>query len=146
VLAIDALDHARATELTNRLTGMNRVVTAVRTKVPLGQMQIRACSLTRARIAKLRAADTIVRRISHESNYDRSIWQFPVILIPLGTAESPESVVLRPVDSVDGMTAQSVCMDDALLRAMCAELLKLEGICGVFYDLTHKPPGTIEWE
>jgi len=146
VLAIDALDHARATELTNRLTGMNRVVTAVRTKVPLGQMQIRACSLTRARIAKLRAADTIVRRISHESNYDRSIWQFPVILIPLGTAESPESVVLRPVESVDGMTAQSVCMDDALLRAMCAELLKLEGICGVFYDLTHKPPGTIEWE
>jgi len=102
--------------------------------------------LRRARIAKLRAADTIVRRISHESNYDRSIWQFPVILIPLGTAESPESVVLRPVDSVDGMTAQSVCMDDALLRALCAELHKLEGICRVFYNLTHKPPGTIEWE
>jgi GMP synthase (glutamine-hydrolysing) len=146
VLAIDALDHARATELTNRLTGMNRVVAAVETKAPLGEMQIRACSLTPERIAKLRRADAMVRRLSHESNYDRRIWQFPVILIPLGTPQAPDSVVLRPVDSVDGMTAQSVSMDPELLRAICAELLQLEGICGVFYDLTHKPPGTIEWE
>jgi len=29
---------------------------------------------------------------------------------------------------------------------MAAELLKVEGVCAVFYDLTHKPPGTIEWE
>ncbi|MDR3699892.1 MAG: glutamine-hydrolyzing GMP synthase [Candidatus Sulfopaludibacter sp.] len=146
VLAIEALDHVRATELTNRLSGMNRVVAAVESKAPLAAMQIRACSLTPERIAKLRQADALVRRLSHEANYDRCVWQFPVILIPLGTAEAPESVVLRPVDSVDGMTAQSVPMDDALLRAMCGELLKLEGICGVFYDLTHKPPGTIEWE
>ncbi len=146
VLAIDAMDHARATELTNRLTGMNRVVAAVAGKAPVGEMQVRACSLTPERIAKLRRADAIVRRISHHSGYDHQIWQFPVILIPLGTAEAPESVVLRPVDSVDGMTAQSVPMNAALLQAIDEELLKLEGICGVFYDLTHKPPGTIEWE
>ncbi len=146
VLAIEALDHVRATELTNRLSGMNRVVAAVESKAPLAAMQIRACSLTPERIAKLRQADALVRRLSHAANYDRCVWQFPVILIPLGTAEAPESVVLRPVDSVDGMTAQSVPMDGALLRAMCGELLQLEGICGVFYDLTHKPPGTIEWE
>jgi GMP synthase (glutamine-hydrolysing) len=69
-----------------------------------------------------------------------------VILIPLGTAEAPDSVVLRPVDSVDGMTAQSVPMDDALLQEMCREILEIAGVAGVFYDLTHKPPGTIEWE
>jgi GMP synthase (glutamine-hydrolysing) len=146
VLAIDALDHARATELTNRLTGMNRVVAAVDTKAPLEEMQIRACSLTPERIALLRRADAVVRKLSHDSGYDQRIWQFPVILIPLGTPSASESVVLRPVESVDGMTAQSVSMDDALLRTMSAELLKLEGVCGVFYDLTHKPPGTIEWE
>ena len=69
-----------------------------------------------------------------------------MILIPLGTAAAPDSVVLRPVDSVDGMTAQSVGMDESLLRQMCAEVLSINGIAGVFYDLTHKPPGTIEWE
>ena len=37
-------------------------------------------------------------------------------------------------------------MPAELLRAMCAELMQVGGIAGVFYDLTHKPPGTIEWE
>jgi GMP synthase (glutamine-hydrolysing) len=69
-----------------------------------------------------------------------------VILIPLGTAESPESIVLRPVDSLDGMTAQSVLMPEDLLREMTHELLALKEVAGVFYDLTHKPPATIEWE
>jgi GMP synthase (glutamine-hydrolysing) len=88
----------------------------------------------------------VVRRLSHESGYDRKVWQFPVILIPLGAEGAPDSVVLRPVDSVDGMTAQSVPMDRELLGKICAGILEIEGIAGVFYDLTHKPPGTIEWE
>jgi GMP synthase (glutamine-hydrolysing) len=146
VLAIDSLDHARATTLINRIPGVNRVVAAVETRVPLLEMQVRACSLTPGRLARLRAADAVVRSISQASGYDQCVWQFPVILIPLGTAEAPDSVVLRPVDSVDGMTAQSVKMDPALLDRMCADLMALEGIAGVFYDLTHKPPGTIEWE
>jgi GMP synthase (glutamine-hydrolysing) len=146
VLAIEALDHERATALTNRITGMNRVVAVVETRVPLGQMQVRACALTPARIAVLRRADAIVRHISHETGYDHKVWQFPVILIPLGTPGAPESVVLRPVHSVDGMTAQSVAMDSELLRRMRSELMELPEVAGVFYDLTHKPPGTIEWE
>jgi GMP synthase (glutamine-hydrolysing) len=146
VLAIDAMDHDRATALINQLTGVNRVIATVEAKVPAGGMRVRACSLTALRLARLRSADAVVRRLSHESGYDRRVWQFPVILIPLGTAEAPDSIVLRPVDSVDGMTAQSVTMDPSLLEKMCAEILKIEGIAGVFYDLTHKPPGTIEWE
>ncbi len=69
-----------------------------------------------------------------------------MVLIPLGTAAAPDSVVLRPIHSVDGMTAQVVRMPAPLLDQMATELLALEGICAVFYDLTHKPPGTIEWE
>ena len=87
-----------------------------------------------------------MRRLSHESGYDREVWQFPVILIPLGIGGAPDSVVLRPVDSVDGMTAQSVLMGPELRARISMELLGLGGIAGVFYDLTHKPPGTIEWE
>jgi GMP synthase (glutamine-hydrolysing) len=146
VLAIDALDHARATELINSLAGVNRVIAPVETTVPLDRMQVRACSLTAGRLARLRKADGIVRRLSHASGYDRKVWQFPVILIPLGTETAPDSVVLRPVDSVDGMTAQSVLIDAALRHEISTELLRLEGIAGVFCDLTHKPPGTIEWE
>ena len=55
---------------------------------------------------------------SHDRGFDRSIWQFPVVLIPLGTAGAPDSVVLRPIDSVDGMTAQSVAMPDDLLAKL----------------------------
>jgi GMP synthase (glutamine-hydrolysing) len=146
VLAIDALDHARATELINAISGVNRVIGPVATRVPIAQMKVRACSLTAERLQRLRRADAIVRRLSHETGYDKQVWQFPVILIPLGTPEEPDSVVLRPVDSVDGMTAQSVLMDAGLRARMAKELLRVGGVAGVFYDLTHKPPGTIEWE
>ena len=146
VLAIDSLDHDRATRLANTLRGVNRVIAPVETRAPIAGMQVHACSLEAERLARLRRADAVVRRLSHESGYDRQVWQFPVILIPLGKATHPDSIVLRPVDSVDGMTAQSVPMPGDLLRAIAAEILQLEGVAGVFYDLTNKPPGTIEWE
>ncbi|MEO8592193.1 MAG: glutamine-hydrolyzing GMP synthase [Candidatus Solibacter sp.] len=146
VLAIDSLDHERATELINAISGVNRVIAPVETRLPVDRMEVRACSLTAARLDRLRRADAIVRRLTHETGYDHEVWQFPIILIPLGSAESPDSVVLRPVDSVDGMTAQSVLMKAELRERISTELLHIEGIAGVFYDLTHKPPGTIEWE
>jgi GMP synthase (glutamine-hydrolysing) len=146
VLAIDSADHDRAIALANRVPGVNRIVCALETSLPIGDMQVRACSLTPERIALLRRADGIVRRLSHESGFDRCVWQFPVILIPLGNQSAPESIVLRPIDSVDGMTARSVSIPPELTAQICAELLELDSLAGVFYDLTHKPPGTIEWE
>ncbi len=44
------------------------------------------------------------------------------------------------------MTARAVPLTEALREELCARLLAEEGICAVFLDLTHKPPGTIEWE
>jgi GMP synthase (glutamine-hydrolysing) len=150
VIAIDTLDHGRATELINRLREVNRVIAPVTgsrgISTGIEGMKVRACSLSPERIERLRQADATVRRLSHESGYDHQVWQFPVILIPLGTASAPDSIVLRPIDSVDGMTAQSVLMPAELLERMCAEVMRVEGVAGVFYDLTHKPPGTIEWE
>ena len=146
VLCIDSLDQARATELINRIAGVNRVIACVRTVQPLASLRVRVSALTPERLARLRHADAIVRRLSHQSGFDREIWQFPVVLIPFGSQAAPDAVVLRPVDSVDGMTAQSVGMPEGLLRAITDELLSIPGIGGVFYDLTHKPPATIEWE
>jgi GMP synthase (glutamine-hydrolysing) len=145
-IAIDSLDHDRATELINRLREVNRVIGPVGLSAPMDTMQVRACSITPERLSRLRTADAIVRRLTHESGYDHQIWQFPVVLIPLGVGHAPDSIVLRPVDSVDGMTAQSVMMPPDLLETMRKELLTVPGVAAVFYDLTHKPPGTIEWE
>lgn len=150
VLALDCYPSAAVREtaaaLINRISGVNRVVTRVASHTPLASMRIEPRGLTTERLARLRRADSLVRGMSHASGFDRQIWQFPVILIPLGTPELPDSVVLRPVDSIDGMTAQSVVMENPLLGEMADALLRIEGICGVFHDLTHKPPGTIEWE
>jgi GMP synthase (glutamine-hydrolysing) len=152
VLALDRFPskdgklQAEATELINRTRGINRVVTIVASHAPLAAMRVFSSTLSSLRLERLRRADALVRRLSHESGFDKQVWQFPVVLIPAGSPSRPDSVILRPIDSVDGMTAQSVAMSEQLLRQITDELLKLDGICGVFYDLTHKPPATIEWE
>jgi GMP synthase (glutamine-hydrolysing) len=138
--------HERATELINRIDGINRVVGLVESRAPLDSLRVWSSALTPERLERLRRADAVVRRLSHDSGFDRTVWQFPVILIPLGTVGQPDSVALRPVDSVDGMTARSVPMEAGLQAAMARALLEIDGVCAVFYDLTHKPPGTIEWE
>lgn len=138
--------HDLATRLINRIANINRVIARVQCRCPIADMKVVTSELSEQRLARLRSADAIVRRFSHDSGFERTVWQFPVVLIPVGTHQEPDSVVLRPVHSVDGMTAQSVLMDRALLTGLAGEILAIEGICGVFYDLTHKPPATIEWE
>ncbi|HWR50048.1 MAG TPA: glutamine-hydrolyzing GMP synthase [Bryobacteraceae bacterium] len=142
----DGALHLAATDRINRLSGINRVVAMVASHTPLGSLRVYPAALDAGRLARLRLADAAVRRLSHQTGFDRRVWQFPVVIIPVGTPDRPDSVVLRPVDSVDGMTARSVPMDAPLLDELKRELLQLQGVCAVFYDLTHKPPGTIEWE
>ena len=147
VIAFEGMpEHDVATDVINRVARVNRAIAVVGWHAPIGTMSVHASTLTAGRLARLRAADAIVRRMSLESGFEAKVWQFPVVLIPLGTAGRPDSIVLRPVHSVDGMTAQSVPMDRALLERMTTELLALEGVAAVCYDLTHKPPATIEWE
>jgi GMP synthase (glutamine-hydrolysing) len=146
VLAIEALRPDEATELVNRTAGVNRVIARVAIREPLDHQRVFPSSITHGRVELLRRADAIVRDLCHTSGFEDKVWQFPVILIPLGAGESRDSVVLRPIQSVDGMTADSVAMPDALLREMSARLMSIPEIAGVYYDLTHKPPGTIEWE
>lgn len=146
VLIVKHLDHARATEAINADQRVNRVIGEVGHNIPIHMQSVIQSSITPGRMDRLRRVDAIVRELSHSSGFDRSVWQFPVVLIPLGGDGLPDSVVLRPIDSVDGMTAQSVSMPEKLLHRMRDALLAVHGIAAVYYDLTHKPPGTIEWE
>lgn len=147
VLVVDRdVLHEAATGIVNRLARVNRVAALVESHVPLLTMLVHRSGLSAERLNRLRRADAIVRAFCHETGFEQQVWQFPVVLIPLGTLARPDSVVLRPVSSVDGMTAQSAVMPPELLAELTVRLLALDGVCGVLYDLTHKPPGTIEWE
>jgi GMP synthase (glutamine-hydrolysing) len=148
VLALEKLPTDElATTLVNRMwETINRVVGVVSQRASLSDMRSTRGTLTGERLTCLRRADATVRRLSEESGFEREVWQFPVVLIPLGIESAPDSIVLRPIHSVDGMTAQVVRMANQLLQRMAHELLADPGVCAVFYDLTHKPPGTIEWE
>ena len=147
-LAIDGFPDSdeETAGLINRLEGVNRVVAEVWTAEKSGNMRAVPAFLSGGRLARLRRADAIVRRLAHTSGFDRNVWQFPVVLIPFGSVERPDSVVLRPIHSVDGMTASAVRMPRDLLAEMVKELSAVEGVGGVYYDLTNKPPATIEWE
>ncbi len=74
------------------------------------------------------------------------IWQFPVVLLPVSNVDGGESIVLRPIVSTEAMTASFARIDWDLLDEITSQILLHNEITHVFYDLTHKPPGTIEWE
>jgi GMP synthase (glutamine-hydrolysing) len=135
-----------APALTNSRSDINRVVALCGSRAPLESMQAFEASITGMRLRILREADAIVRSFCLETGFEDQVWQFPVILVPLGAGQARESVVLRPVNSTDGMTADVVLMKRAMLGKLTAQLLALNDVAAVFYDLTNKPPGTIEWE
>ena len=138
--------QTHAPDLTNALPNINRVVSLCGMKAPLGSLKVFSASVTKSRLDLLREADQIVRDFCIHTEFEARVWQFPTVLIPVGTDTDPESLVLRPINSADGMTADVVLMHHEPLEELTRRLLALPGIAAVFYDLTHKPPGTIEWE
>ena len=99
-------------------------------------------------------ADRIfLEEIRNAGLYD-AIWQAFAVLLPvrtvgvMGDARSYDHVcALRAVTSVDGMTAESYPFDHAFLDRVATRIInEVRGINRVVYDVTSKPPGTIEWE
>ena len=133
-------------DIVNSNVEINRVIAQVAVRTPLPRMVVFQSYLTPSRLDRLRRADAVVRELTASSAFDADIWQFPVVLIPLGSPDTPDSVVLRPVRSVDGMTADAAEIPEPLLGLLAKELLAIDGVAGVFRDLTDKPPATIEWE
>jgi GMP synthase (glutamine-hydrolysing) len=138
--------ESTAPSLTNSRSDINRVVALCGSHGALAQMKTYQSSIDKSRLDLLRDADAIVRELSLKTGFEEQVWQMPVVLIPVGTDDRPESIVLRPINSVDGMTADVVLMGADALDELTAKLLGLPRVSSVFYDCTHKPPGTIEWE
>jgi len=74
------------------------------------------------------------------------VTQMPTVLVPLAANGQAESVVLRPISTDDFMTARFSILPQAFIDDVTAGLLALDGVEAVYYDITHKPPGTVEWE
>ncbi len=137
--------RALATSIPNAHHDFNRVLLCTSHDHPVDFI-FRPSTITRERATLLQEADAIVDEEMHRANlYDR-IWQFPVVLVPFGTTQGGESIVLRPIDSQEAMTAEAIALPEDVLKRMTDRLLQLDGIDCVFLDLTNKPPATIEWE
>jgi GMP synthase (glutamine-hydrolysing) len=111
-------------------------------------------NLTRARLDVLRAADVIIEEEIRAAGLYESIWQSFGVLLPvrsvgvMGDARTyEEALAVRAVHSRDGMTADWVQLPyDVLGRISSRIINEVRGINRVVYDVTSKPPGTIEWE
>ena len=137
--------HGLATSLPNTHPQINRVLVCTSHNEPIEIFHTET-HITRKTSDLLREADHIVQREMQEEGLYESIWQFPVVLIPVGAKEGNRSIVLRPVESQEAMTANAFHLSEKFLVRVTKELLDLDGIDMVFYDVTNKPPGTIEWE
>jgi GMP synthase (glutamine-hydrolysing) len=111
-------------------------------------------TITEERLRVLRDADAIVLDEFQASGYYDQVWQSFAVLLPIktvgvvGDERSYENVIaLRVVDSHDGMTANWVALPYELLGKISNRILnEVRGINRVVYDISSKPPATIEWE
>ncbi len=111
--------------------------------------------VTRDRLEVLRAADRIAREELTAAGLDRTVWQFPVVLLAdvrsVGVQGDGRTyghpVVLRPVSSEDAMTADwSRLPYNVIARISTRITNEVREVNRVVLDVTSKPPGTIEWE
>jgi len=110
--------------------------------------------ITAQRLSVLRKADTILIEEIRAANYYYKLWQSFAILLPLksvgimGDQRTYENIIaIRAVNSDDAMTADWARLPQDLLARISTRIInEVRGINRVVYDISSKPPSTIEWE
>ncbi len=110
--------------------------------------------ITHEKLEMLRLADAIVREEISTWDTDRSVWQYFAVLPDIRSVgvmgderTYAHPIIIRAVASADAMTADWARLPHDLLATMSNRIInEVAGINRVAYDITSKPPGTIEWE
>ena len=110
--------------------------------------------ITKERLDVLRAADKIILEEIKTAGIYNDLWQSFAVLLPvktvgvMGDSRTYENVIaIRAVSSTDGMTADWVPLPYDLLGHLSNRIInEVKGVNRVVYDISSKPPGTIEWE
>ena len=110
--------------------------------------------VTQERLSLVRQADDILLQEISRTGFYREIWQSFAVLLPvktvgvMGDERTYENVLaIRAVTSIDGMTADWVRIPYDMLERISSRVTnEVKGINRVVYDISSKPPSTIEWE
>jgi GMP synthase (glutamine-hydrolysing) len=110
--------------------------------------------ITEERLNVLREADAIMIEELRRSGWYDKVWQAFAVLLPvksvgvMGDGRTyADAIALRAVVSTDGMTADWAKLPPELLAAMSSRIInEVRGVNRVVYDISSKPPSTIEWE
>ena len=140
----EALEEV-STRITNSVREVNRVVYLLAPN-ELPDLRLKRAFLSRSRLDVLREADALAMAALHRAGLMQTVSQMPTVLVPLTTDGQTETVVLRPISTPDFMTARFVELPWELVHELGVEILALDGVAVVCFDVTHKPPGTVEWE
>jgi GMP synthase (glutamine-hydrolysing) len=110
--------------------------------------------VTEARLRIVRESDAILREEIAKAGLAQDIWQYFTVFLPIKTVgvkgderTYANTIAIRAVSSADAMTAEASEVPYAVLRRISSRIInEIDRVNRVVYDVTSKPPGTIEWE
>jgi len=119
---------------------VNRVIFST---TPVAELHMEKLYLQKQNLDELRHLDALMREFTDKID---EIWQMPVVQLPLLDKYGKRCYVIRPVISTDAMSADFYEMELNYMNKIVS-IAKQKLVIGyIFYDITTKPPGTIEWE